>query len=132
MPVENPPTVDGPIEDPRTRDAAIDGRLLNDAPGAPLLPVAYHLDILSGINQGRRLDLGHPRVVLGFNQQRLVEIVQEAGVLAVRAIASQAETLLNGKPMDDRLTSVAAGDVLSVQRIELQIQQRLLPDDDRG
>jgi len=131
MSVDNPQTVDRPAEDPGSEDAAVDGRLLNDAPASPLT-IAYHLDILSGINQGRRLDLGHPRVVLGFNQQRLVEIVQEDGTLAVRAIASQTEALINGEPMDDRLTSVGAGDVLSVQRIELQIQQRLLVGEDRG
>jgi hypothetical protein len=60
---------------------------------------AYHLDILTGINRGRRVTLTNDLVVLGFNQQRLVELRNDDGALSLRRLDDDAAAELNGVPM---------------------------------
>jgi len=81
----------------------------------------YHLDILSGINAGRRVTLETDRVVLGFNRQRLVEISNDNGRLSLRRADEDSVAHLNGVPISDEPTTGVPGDVVSVQRIELRI-----------
>lgn len=82
---------------------------------------SFHLDVLSGINRGRRVPLTRERVVLGFNRERLVEINQDDGGLLVRLASDQAQAWLNGEPLGEDFSPARTGDVLSVQRIELRI-----------
>lgn len=88
---------------------------------------AYHLDILTGINRGRRVAVTRDRVVLGFNQEPLVELRNDDGALSLRRIAEDAAAELNGAPLAEEPAEAKAGDVISVQRIELRIHARESP-----
>lgn len=83
----------------------------------------YHLDILTGINQGRRVTLTQDLVVLGFNRQRLVALHNDAGALTLRRIDDEAVAHLNGAPISDEPTEARPGDVISLQRIDLRVHQ---------
>ncbi|MGA8258794.1 MAG: hypothetical protein WB783_01130, partial [Arenicellales bacterium] len=84
----------------------------------------FHLDILTGINRGRRVPLKRgSRVVLGFNGERLLELRDQDGKLAAREAATGVNALLNGQPVGDRFRVLGPGDVLSVQRIDMRIGQ---------
>lgn len=84
-------------------------------------PRDYHLDILTGINRGRRVALTRDRVVLGFNQQRLVEIRNQDGTLSLRSIDDEAAARLNDEPITEEPVDAKPGDVISLQRIDLRI-----------
>lgn len=86
-------------------------------------PRDYHLDILTGINRGRRVALTRDRVVLGFNQQRLVEIRNQDGTLSLRSIDAEAAAHLNDEPITDEPVEAGPGDVISLRRIDLRIHQ---------
>lgn len=88
-------------------------------------PRDYHLDILTGINQGRRVALTRDRVVLGFNQQRLVEITNRDGTLSLRSIDDETAAHLNDEPITGEPVEARPGDVISLQRIDLRIHQDL-------
>lgn len=93
------------------------------APGrtGPDTTPQYYLDILSGINAGRRVILESDRVVLGFNGQRLVELRNDSGRLTLQRADEESLAQLNGAPISDEPTTGVPGDVVSVQRIELRI-----------
>lgn len=92
---------------------------------APAPPRRFHLDILSGINQGRRVALTHDRVVLGFNQQRLVELHNTGEALSLRRISDEADVRFNGEPLADEPAETKPGDMVSLQRIALRIGCRM-------
>lgn len=93
-----------------------------EEPAAAPAP-GFHLDILTGINQGRRVALTRDIVVLGFNQQRLVEMQNADGALSLRRVDDEAVAHLNGLPIPDEPTEARPGDVISLQRIDLRIHQ---------
>lgn len=86
-------------------------------------PREYHLDILTGINQGRRVAMTRERVVLGFNRQRLVEITNQDGTLSLRSIDAEAAARLNDQPITEEPVAAGPGDIISLQRIDLRIHQ---------
>lgn len=117
--VFHPAPASGPIaaaqsSDDRERETAPEEAGAVSSPG-------YHLDILTGINQGRRIALTHDVVVLGFNRQRLVEIQKNDDALSLRLIDEEAAAALNGTPITDAPVEAGPGDVISLQRIELRI-----------
>lgn len=114
------PAADAPRPAPATGETAPHPGA--DEPAAAPAP-GFHLDILTGINQGRRVALTRDIVVLGFNQQRLVEMQNEDGALSLRRIDDEAVAHLNGLPIPDEPTEARPGDVISLQRIELRIHQ---------
>jgi len=107
-------------------DDAVDTEDFDSGPVPETLafaPPAYHLDILSGINRGRRVALNSDLVVLGFDHQRLVELRNDAGTLSLRRLDDDALAHLNGAELTDEPTTAMPGDVISLQRIELRIHQ---------
>jgi hypothetical protein len=84
---------------------------------------AYHLDILTGINQGRRVALTGERVVLGFNRQRLLELRNNGGELSLNRMNDAAVAELNGAPVMAEPAAVKPGDIISLQRIELRLHR---------
>jgi pSer/pThr/pTyr-binding forkhead associated (FHA) protein len=108
---EQPPDLPAPVE-ATMEDSA-----------AALPPSPFHLDILSGINQGRRVTLTRNRVVLGFDRQRLVEIMVNGDELALRTTGEDVEARLNDEPITDSFTGAVPGDVLWLRRISMRIHQ---------
>lgn len=100
----------------------------DEAPGTPVETGSeradgFHLDILTGINRGRRVTLTNDLVVLGFNQQRLVEIRNDEGALSLRRLDDDAAAELNGVPITDEPGEAKPDDVISLQRIEMRIHR---------
>lgn len=93
------------------------------ADSGPVPRGTYHLDVLTGINRGRRVALTHDLVVLGFNRQRLVEIRNDHGTLSLRRVDDEATAELNGTPISEEPAEAKAGDVISLHRIDLRIHQ---------
>lgn len=117
-----------PESEPRTESQYEPDSVLEDAAevrhedGSPArAPGRFHLEILSGINRGRRVALTRDRAVLGFNRERLLEINRDDDGLAVRLAAADAQAWLNGAPVGDQFTPAGNGDLLSVSRIDIRI-----------
>lgn len=91
--------------------------------GEPERAGEFHLDILTGINRGRRVTLTNDLVVLGFNQQRLVEIRNDDGALSLRRLDDDAAAELNGSSITEEPAEAKPDDVISLQRIEMRIHQ---------
>lgn len=83
----------------------------------------FHLDILTGINRGRRVTLTNDLVVLGFNRQRLVELRNDDGALSLRRLDDDAAAELNGVPITDEPGEAKPDDIISLQRIEMRIHR---------
>jgi len=114
-------------QEPTASDAGSAGDPPSESPADASGPgpgKSYHLDILTGINRGRRVALSRDRVVLGFNQEPLVELRNADGALSLRRLAEHAAAELNGTPLAGEPAEAKPGDVISVQRIELRIHAR--------
>ncbi|MDZ7841391.1 MAG: FHA domain-containing protein [Gammaproteobacteria bacterium] len=83
----------------------------------------FHLDILTGINRGRRVSLTNDLVVLGFNRQPLVEIRNHDGALSLRRLDDDAAAELNGEAITAEPGEAQADDIITLQRIEMRIHR---------
>ncbi len=125
-PVETRPTGTGdapPVVDDVAAASDDDEPQAAPVEGEPEPAGGFHLDILTGINRGRRVALTNDLVVLGFNQQRLVEIRNDDGMLSLRRLDDDAAAELNGASITEEPAEAQPDDVISLQRIEMRIHR---------
>jgi pSer/pThr/pTyr-binding forkhead associated (FHA) protein len=89
-------------------------RPLSGAPAAPVTPPAAYVEVLNGVNAGRRVELAKPQTSLGRSGVQVVIINRtEAGYAALHANGERVP-LLNGAPLGKLPQALNDGDELDL------------------